>query len=191
MGLNADKLRPYLEKLAEQVDRPPRNAQFEFNPETIELVPVVASQEGYTLDVDGTAALASAKAVSPDHVVPLVVKVTRPAVAVENIAQMGIKELVAEATTSFKGSSAARIHNIQRAASSSTVWSLRRARCSPSTSTWAKSAQQRGIKRDRSSGETARRSASAAGFARYPLRLSGLPFGPDCRFWKDGTTDIA
>ena len=117
MGLNTDKLRPYLEKLAEQVSRPARDARFDFNPDTGQLSPIVASQEGYTLDVAGTAALASEKAVTPDHIVPLVVKVTRPAVAVENTAQMGIKELVAEGTTSFKGSTAARIHNIERAAS--------------------------------------------------------------------------
>lgn len=117
MGLDSAKLAAYLETLAKQIDRPARDARLDFDPETGELRPVLLSQEGYTLDVPQAVALANAQAVTPDHVVPLPVTVTRPAVAVENLAQMGIREPIAEATTYFKGSSAARVHNIQVAAS--------------------------------------------------------------------------
>jgi vancomycin resistance protein YoaR len=117
MGLDLAQLTPYVEQLAQQIDRPARDAQLDFDPETGQLTPRVMSQEGYILDVTKTLALANAKAVTTDHLVPLPVDVLRPAVAVENIPQMGIKELIGEATTHFKGSSAARIRNIQVAAS--------------------------------------------------------------------------
>ena len=117
MGLDLAKLTPYVEQLARQIDRPARDAQLDFDPETGQLTPRVMSQEGYTLDVAKTVALANAQAVTTDHILPLSVDVLRPAVAVENIPQMGIKEMIVEATTYFQGSSAARIHNIQVAAS--------------------------------------------------------------------------
>ena len=117
MGLDATKLTPYVEKLAQQIDRPARDARLDFDPETGELRPVLMSQEGYALDVPQAVAMANAQAVTGDHVVSLPVTVMRPDVAVENMSQMGIRELIAEATTNFKGSSAARVHNIQVAAS--------------------------------------------------------------------------
>jgi len=117
MGLDGAKLTPYVEVLARQIDRPARDARLDFDPETGELSPLLLSQEGYALDVEQAVALANAQAVTADHVVPLPVTVTRPDVAVENMAQMGIRELIAEAPTDFKGSSAARVHNIQVAAS--------------------------------------------------------------------------
>jgi vancomycin resistance protein YoaR len=117
VGLDMAQLTPYFEKLAEQINRPARDARLDFDPETGQLKPLIVSQEGYVLDVASTVALADAQAVTEDHVIPLPVEVIRPDVAVENIPQLGIKELVSEATTYFKGSSAARMRNIQVAAS--------------------------------------------------------------------------
>jgi len=116
VGLDTTKLFSYFERLAAQINRPARDARLKFNPETGQLTPTAMSQEGYVLDVEQAVALANAQAVEPDHEITLPVRVIRPSVAVENIPQMGIKELLAEATTSFKGSSAARVHNIQTAA---------------------------------------------------------------------------
>jgi vancomycin resistance protein YoaR len=50
-------------------------------------------------------------------VVSLAVRVQKPAVAVEDIPNMGIVELVSKATTSFKGSPPGRVKNIELAAS--------------------------------------------------------------------------
>lgn len=116
VGLDTRDLFSYFERLAAQINRPARDARLKFDPETGQLSPTVMSQEGYELDVEQAVALANAQAVEPDHELTLPVRVIRPSVAVENIPQMGIKELLAEATTSFKGSSAARVHNIRTAA---------------------------------------------------------------------------
>ncbi len=117
MGIDTEKLAPYVRRLADQIDRPARDAKFDFDPKAGRLVALTPSQEGYSLNVQKTLALVGEQAPSPNHVIQLPVEVTRPAVAVENAAQMGIKELVVEATTSFKGSTPERVHNIQLAAS--------------------------------------------------------------------------
>jgi vancomycin resistance protein YoaR len=117
MGVDASRLTPYIERLASQINRPPRDARLDFNPKTGRITPLVASQEGYALDITKTLTLINEQATSADRTIRLPVQITRPAVAVENVAEMGIKELITEATTYFKGSSEARIHNIRLAAS--------------------------------------------------------------------------
>jgi vancomycin resistance protein YoaR len=117
MGIDSEKLAPYVERLATQISRPPRDAKFDFDPRSSRLVALTPSQEGYALNVQKTLELVDEQAASLNHSIQLPVEVIRPAVAVENAAQMGIKELVVEATTSFKGSPPERVHNIQLAAS--------------------------------------------------------------------------
>ncbi|PJF45483.1 MAG: vancomycin resistance protein, partial [Candidatus Thermofonsia Clade 3 bacterium] len=71
---------------------------------------------GRTLDVDATiAAIRSAVAGGADEA-SLVIKTIEPAVDMNRIAEMGIRELVASGRTYFAGSSASRIRNIEVAA---------------------------------------------------------------------------
>jgi vancomycin resistance protein YoaR len=116
-GIDTEKLAPHVQRLAALISRPSRDAKFDFDPKAGKLSALTPSQEGYSLDVKKTLAMVDEQAATPNHVIQLPVEVTRPAVAVENAEQMGIKELVVEATTSFKGSPPARVFNIQLAAS--------------------------------------------------------------------------
>lgn len=109
-------LRALVTGWAQQVARPPLNARFDFEARSGTLIELSPSIEGYALDVDATtAALLQAIAGGEKHI-PLPLQVIRPDVASDDAAVLGIRELVAAGSSSFKGSSAARVANIEVAA---------------------------------------------------------------------------
>jgi vancomycin resistance protein YoaR len=116
-GLDQAKLTAYPQELAKQIDRPPRDGRFDFDPATGTLTPIVTSQDGRSLNITETVRLVNAQAVTDQRQVLLPVTITKPQVSTENAESLGIKELISEATTYFKGSSQGRMHNIQVAAS--------------------------------------------------------------------------
>ena len=116
-GLDQDKLMAHLQELAKQIDRSPRDGRFDFEPATGTLAPIVTSQDGRSLNITETVRLLNTQAVTDQRQVLLPVTITKPQVATENAESLGIKELINEATTYFKGSSQGRMHNIQVAAS--------------------------------------------------------------------------
>jgi vancomycin resistance protein YoaR len=116
-GLNQAKMTAYVDELAKQIDQPPRDGRFDFDPAMGALTPIITSQDGRSLNITETVRLISAQAVTDQRQVLLPVTITKPQVATENAESLGIKELIGEATTYFKGSSQGRMHNIQVAAS--------------------------------------------------------------------------
>jgi len=116
-GLGQAKLTAYIQELVKQINRPPRDGRFDFDPATGTLTPTVTSQDGRSLNITDTVRLVNAQAVTDQRQVLLPVTVTKPQVATEDAENLGIKELISEATTYFKGSSRGRMHNIQVAAS--------------------------------------------------------------------------
>jgi vancomycin resistance protein YoaR len=116
-GLDQDRLMAHLQELAKQIDRPPRDGRFDFDAATETLTPIVTSQDGRSLNITETVRLVNVQAVTDQSQVFLPVTITKPQVATENAESLGIKELISEATTHFKGSSQGRMHNIQVAAS--------------------------------------------------------------------------
>lgn len=114
--LDEAKLRRFLEPIAAQIERRPRDARLRFDPQTGAVTVLTPSFPGRTLDVDATiAAIRSAVTGGADEAT-LVIKTVEPAVDMNRIAEMGIRELVASGRTYFAGSSASRIHNIEVAA---------------------------------------------------------------------------
>ena len=116
-GLDQDRLMAHLHELAKQIDRPPRDGRFDFDPTTGTLTPIVPSQDERSLNITETVRLINTQAVTDQRQVLLPVAVTKPQVATEDAESLGIKEPISEATTYFKGSSQGRMHNIQVAAS--------------------------------------------------------------------------
>ena len=117
VGLNAEDLRPFLEDLAPQLARNPRNARFIFNDETRQLEVIQGAVIGRALDVFGTIDDINQKLVEGEHSVPLQIVYTQPQVGNEATAEsLGITELVSVQKSYFRGSSAERIQNIQTAA---------------------------------------------------------------------------
>ncbi len=104
---------------AAAVERAPQNARFTFNPATQTLTPIAPAREGRALDVEASVEAIIRAAHSPqDRTAALVVRTTPPPIPTTATAQqLGITALITEATTYFKGSSAARLANVRLAAS--------------------------------------------------------------------------
>jgi vancomycin resistance protein YoaR len=110
---NQDKWTAYLNQLAAEINRPARDARFELDPDTGALTVLQPSQEGWTLDVPGALARVAALPTQPTNHIELPVTITTPSVPMEEAHVMGFTDVIAEATTYFKGSSEARVRNIR------------------------------------------------------------------------------
>jgi vancomycin resistance protein YoaR len=110
------RLRQLLESLAVQIDRRPRDARLRFNPETGAVTVIGPSFPGRSLDVDATVGAVREAIANNASEALLVIKTVAPAVDMNRIAEMGIRERVASGRTYFAGSSASRIRNIEVAA---------------------------------------------------------------------------
>lgn len=98
------------------VDLPARDARLRFNPLTKEVSVLQPSQTGRRLDVAGTVTAIRQALEGGSPVADLVVEAIPPAVDMNRIPEMGIQEQVVAGVTYFRGSSAARVRNIEVAA---------------------------------------------------------------------------
>ena len=107
----------WLQQFSADIYREPVRARFYFDDLTEELVLVEPHVSGRKLDVAGTVANIAAAVTSTDRAVPFVLEEIVPIVN-SNVTgeELGIVELVTEATTSFAGSSPERMANIARSA---------------------------------------------------------------------------
>jgi vancomycin resistance protein YoaR len=137
-AVDHDALVGKVKSLAREIDQAPRDARFHYDNGT--LTPTITSQEGRTLDVEGTvkqiehtfagasaqarlAGNASLHALTPiealrENSIPLSVQIQKPQVDMHDADKMGIKELVSQGVSNFKHSIAGRIQNIKTAAAS-------------------------------------------------------------------------
>ncbi len=117
VGLDPVALRAYVEPLGEPLTQTPHNARFHFNTETKQLEVLEASQDGRALDLDGTIAAINSALAAGQHTAALAVTITPPGVSDDaQAAALGITQLVSQQSTSFAGSTAERVTNIQAAA---------------------------------------------------------------------------
>jgi vancomycin resistance protein YoaR len=114
--LDDAKVRAYLETLATQIDQRPRDARLRFNPDTGAVTVATPSFAGRALDVEASLAAIQAAVASGASEAQLVINSVPPAVDMNRIAEMGIRELVSSGTTYFAGSSASRVRNVEVAA---------------------------------------------------------------------------
>ncbi len=118
LSVDTQPLQGFLERLAPELQREPANARFIFNDETRQLELLAPAVEGRTLNVPASLEALTEAILSGQHHATLRVDYTPPAVTDDaTAADLGITELVAKHSTFFYGSSAARIHNIETAAS--------------------------------------------------------------------------
>lgn len=111
-----DRWTAYFNQMAAEINRPARDARFEIDLTTGQLTVLQPSQTQWTLDVPQALARIAALPSQPTNHMDLPVTITPPAVPMEQASNLGFTNLVAEATTYFKGSSEARIRNIRVAA---------------------------------------------------------------------------
>lgn len=115
--VDAAKVRSWVEPLAADVYQLPEDARLDFDPNTQQVRVIKMSRDGRTLDVTATVERIVHAAESTERTVPLAVIIEKPAVDARDVPNMGIVELVSQATTYFKGSPAGRAKNIQVSAS--------------------------------------------------------------------------
>lgn len=116
-GLDEEQVAAFVKEIASQINRPVQDARLERDPSTGRLVPLVTSQEGRTVLVAEAVQQIMAAAPGKQRRLALPVRLEQPKVAIQDIPNMGIKELVAQGTSFYKPSSAERVHNIRLAAS--------------------------------------------------------------------------
>lgn len=114
--LERSALRPRIELLAKELSIPPVDARLEYDPTRGTFTELTSSRWGQKLDVEATLELILAAVQGEQREVVLPLIRLEPAVSAANAHRLGIRELVAEGITSFKGSSQARIRNIATAA---------------------------------------------------------------------------
>ncbi len=115
---DVSSLRSWLVSLAPQVFRLPENPRFAFDPETRTLRLLKPGITGRQLDVDASLQAIARALEQGQTQAALVLRTQAPAVPDDARAEdLGIRELVAEHTTYFYGSSWARMTNIQVAGS--------------------------------------------------------------------------
>jgi vancomycin resistance protein YoaR len=117
VDLDPAALKTFLESVAPTLEQKAQNARFTFNDDTRQLEVVAPSRDDRHLDIDATIEQVTQALKQGVHTVPLAFVVAPPAVPDTATAdQLGIKELVSEQSTYFKGSGAERINNIKVAA---------------------------------------------------------------------------
>lgn len=115
--MRRDKLRGLIAPLAAAMQRKPQNARFTFDPKTGTLTNIAPSRDARALDVEASLDALEAAARRDDHTATLVVNITpAPIPTTATAQQLGITQLITQATTYFKGSSAARLANVRVAA---------------------------------------------------------------------------
>jgi len=106
----------FLGEVAPVVNRSPQNARFYFDDNTRELVLVQSALVGRTLDVEATIKAVQNGLLAGEHNLAMIINTASPAVGDDATAQsLGITGLVATDTSYFRGSSSARLQNIQLA----------------------------------------------------------------------------
>lgn len=119
-GFSQEILSAYVTEVAVAIDRPAENAAFRFEDGRVTLFR--PAKEGRSLDrkktvADLLAALAKLEAGEQEALVNLLVTTTPPAIATEDVNNLGIRELIGRGSSRFRGSIPSRVHNIVLAAS--------------------------------------------------------------------------
>lgn len=115
--MRREKLRELIAPLAAAMQQKPQNARFTFDLKTGVLTNIAPSRDARALDVEASLDALEAAARRDDRTATLVVNITpAPVPTTATAQQLGITQLITQATTYFKGSSAARLANVRVAA---------------------------------------------------------------------------
>lgn len=110
IDFDRNKLQQFTDGIAKEINRPSRDARFRWNGGS--LSPIWESQDGWTVDQEATVEAVAKQLPTETRSLTLPVKVTKPAVSSQDVASLGIKELIGEGKSSFVGSAPERATNI-------------------------------------------------------------------------------
>ena len=115
--LQREKFRALVEPLRKAVEQKAQNARFTFDPATRQLTLLAPARDARALNIEATLDAIEAAAQSDNRSVTVVVDRTPALIPSTATAQeLGITQLLTQATTFFKGSSPARLANVRVAA---------------------------------------------------------------------------
>jgi vancomycin resistance protein YoaR len=124
VSVDAQMLEQFLGQIDPLLNRSPQNARFYFDDASGQLVLWQSATVGRTLDIAATIDTINQKLLLGEHTIPLIIAIAKPDVPDDaTAASLGITGLVTNNsfngsyTSFFRGSSAARLQNIQAAAS--------------------------------------------------------------------------
>jgi vancomycin resistance protein YoaR len=115
--LDRAQLANYFEEFARVINQEAADAQLRFDDDSGQLMVLQPSRDGRRLDLDRTYQVAAEAVKYGAKIIELPVLLTPAVVPSNDLARLGIRELISESTSYFKGSSRGRIRNIALAAS--------------------------------------------------------------------------
>jgi vancomycin resistance protein YoaR len=119
LTVNRAALVAYITSIAPGLQKEPVNARMMFNDDTRQLELIASAVVGTSVDIEQSVDSVLEKMQGGEHQASLVMQTVDPAVKdTSQATELGITELVAETTSYFYGSDAARVQNIRTAAAS-------------------------------------------------------------------------
>ena len=112
-SIDENRLKGWVEGLKDAVRKAPKDARLDFDEASGKVVVLQASVPGRKLDVDATVKRIMEALKAGNGKVPLALERIKPEVDEADIPKMGIREVVGEATTYFRGSRPGRVQNIK------------------------------------------------------------------------------
>ncbi|MGI5915552.1 MAG: VanW family protein [Anaerolineae bacterium] len=113
VDVDADRIGEYVQRLAEEIARPPREARFDYDPASGQLTVLTPGQNGYMLDTNAARDQIAAACFSTERALTLPVRVIPPRVTPEELQAMLPLTLISEGVSDFTGSTAERLQNIR------------------------------------------------------------------------------
>jgi vancomycin resistance protein YoaR len=113
--VDRDKVKTRLQQIATELNQAPQDAEITWANGAVQATK--PSQDGRQMDVDAALPQVVSQIEAGQRSVPLAAAVAKPAIDSNNLASLGIREMIDTATTSFAGGLPQKIHNVKLAAS--------------------------------------------------------------------------
>jgi vancomycin resistance protein YoaR len=113
--VDRDKVKTRLQQIATELNQAPQDAEITWANGAVQATK--PSQDGRQMDVDAALPQVASQIEAGQRSVPLTAAVAKPAIDSNNLASLGIREMIDTATTSFAGGLPQKIHNVKLAAS--------------------------------------------------------------------------
>lgn len=113
--LKDEKIKAYVAALSKEINQEPKDARLKMESDKVTVFQ--DSQDGYTLNQEKTAEDIKNAFTNEIAEINLAVETISPAVSMDKINSVGLKEIIGRGKTSFKGSPPNRIHNIKNGVS--------------------------------------------------------------------------
>ncbi|MFO7918754.1 MAG: VanW family protein [Anaerolineae bacterium] len=111
--VDGEEIGAFLQSIADDIARPPREGRYDYDPEAQRLTTRVPPQNGYALDMEAAKDLVAEACLSSQREITLPVRVIRPRVVKEDLEEILPLELISTGQSSFAGSKPERLQNIR------------------------------------------------------------------------------